>query len=163
MHMERKVDMKSIYYYHSYLGKIGIAEENNKITDVLFENDKLSGQYIINETDILREAASQLEEYFQGNRKIFSLDLAPEGTDFMKKVWQELSNIPYGKTVSYKDIAIAIGNEKACRAVGMANNKNPIPIFIPCHRVIGKNGGLVGYSSGVDIKEKLLELEDNYK
>lgn len=155
--------MKNVYYYNSYLGKIGIAEENNKITDVFFENDKLEGKYIINETDVLRQAALQLEEYFQGKRKTFSLDLAPEGTDFMKKVWKELSNIPYGQTVCYKDIAIAIGNEKACRAVGMANNRNPIPIFIPCHRVIGKNGALVGYSSGVDIKVKLLELESSYK
>lgn len=155
--------MKNLYYYNSYLGKIGIAEENNKITDVFFENDKLEGKYIINETDVLRQAALQLEEYFQGKRKTFSLDLAPEGTDFMKKVWKELSNIPYGQTVCYKDIAIAIGNEKACRAVGMANNRNPIPIFIPCHRVIGKNGALVGYSSGVDIKVKLLELESSYK
>ena len=155
--------MKKVYYYNSYLGKIGIAEENNKITDVFFENDKLEGKYIINETDVLRQAALQLEEYFQGKRKTFSLDLAPEGTDFMKKVWKELSNIPYGQTVCYKDIAIAIGNEKACRAVGMANNRNPIPIFIPCHRVIGKNGALVGYSSGVDIKVKLLELESSYK
>ena len=155
--------MKNVYYYNSYLGKIVIAEENNKITDVFFENDKLEGKYIINETDVLRQAALQLEEYFQGKRKTFSLDLAPEGTDFMKKVWKELSNIPYGQTVCYKDIAIAIGNEKACRAVGMANNRNPIPIFIPCHRVIGKNGALVGYSSGVDIKVKLLELESSYK
>ena len=155
--------MKNVYYYNSYLGKIGIAEENNKITDVFFENDKLEGKYIINETDVLRQAALQLEEYFHGKRKTFSLDLAPEGTDFMKKVWKELSNIPYGQTVCYKDIAIAIGNEKACRAVGMANNRNPIPIFIPCHRVIGKNGALVGYSSGVDIKVKLLELESSYK
>ena len=155
--------MKNLYYYNSYLGKIGIAEENNKITDVFFENDKLEGKYIINETDVLRQAALQLEEYFQGKRKTFSLDLAPEGTDFMKKVWKELSNIPYGETVCYKDIAIAIGNEKACRAVGMANNRNPIPIFIPCHRVIGKNGDLIGYSSGIDIKVKLLELERNYK
>ena len=155
--------MKNVYYYNSYLGKIVIAEENNKITDVFFENDKLEGKYIINETDVLRQAALQLEEYFHGKRKTFSLDLAPEGTDFMKKVWKELSNIPYDQTVCYKDIAIAIGNEKACRAVGMANNRNPIPIFIPCHRVIGKNGALVGYSSGVDIKVKLLELESSYK
>ena len=161
--MERKVYMKNVCYYNSYLGKIGIAEENNKITDVFFENDKLEGKYIINETDVLRQAALQLEEYFHGKRKTFSLDLAPEGTDFMKKVWKELSNIPYGQTVCYKDIAIAIGNEKACRAVGMANNRNPIPIFIPCHRVIGKNGALVGYSSGIDIKVKLLELESSYK
>ena len=108
--------MKNVYYYNSYLGKIGIAEENNKITDVFFENDKLEGKYIINETDVLRQAALQLEEYFHGKRKTFSLDLAPEGTDFMKKVWKELSNIPYGQTVCYKDIAIAIGNEKACRS-----------------------------------------------
>lgn len=82
------------------------------------------------------------------------------GTEFQKKVWNELRNIPYGQTKTYKDIALAIKNEKACRAIGNANNKNPLPIIIPCHRVIGSNGKLVGYSGGLDIKEKLLNIEN---
>ena len=84
------------------------------------------------------------------------------GTDFQQKVWKALEDIPYGETLSYKDIAIKIGNPKACKAVGMANNKNNLPILVPCHRVIGSNGKLVGYSSGLDIKLKLLELESKY-
>ncbi|MDO5305693.1 MAG: methylated-DNA--[protein]-cysteine S-methyltransferase, partial [bacterium] len=93
-------------------------------------------------------------------RTVFNLKLAPKGTPFQKKVWAELLKIPYGKTVSYQDIAVSIGNPDACRAVGMANNKNPIPIFIPCHRVIGKNGNLTGYAGGLDCKQALLEIEN---
>lgn len=89
----------------------------------------------------------------------FDLPLDARGTEFQKKVWNELLRIPYGETKSYKDIAVAIGNEKACRAIGMANNKNPIPIIIPCHRVIGSNGKLVGYAGGLNVKEKLLNIE----
>ena len=100
-------------------------------------------------------------EYFNGERREFNLPIFIEGTDFQKKVWNALVNIPYGKTCSYKDIAIAIGNEKAVRAVGHANNKNKLPIVIPCHRVIGINGKLVGYAGGIDRKDKLLELEKN--
>ena len=94
-----------------------------------------------------------------GKRKSFDLPLKPEGTEFQKKVWNALLDIPYGETRSYKDIAVAIGNPKACRAVGMANNRNPISIIIPCHRVIGANGSLVGYGGGLPIKIELLNLE----
>lgn len=100
-----------------------------------------------------------MDEYFNRKRKNFDLPLAPKGTEFQKKVWEELRKIPYSKTCSYKDIAIKLGNEMCCRAVGMANNKNPIAIFIPCHRVIGANGKLVGYAGGLSIKERLLEIE----
>jgi methylated-DNA-[protein]-cysteine S-methyltransferase len=89
--------------------------------------------------------------------------LRPEGTDFQKKVWEVLKSIPYGTTVSYGEVAKAVGNPKACRAVGMANNKNPIMIMIPCHRVIGANGKLVGYGGGLEIKEWLLSLEKERK
>ncbi|MEE4364495.1 MAG: methylated-DNA--[protein]-cysteine S-methyltransferase, partial [Desulfotignum sp.] len=91
----------------------------------------------------------------------FSLDTAPDGTDFQRRVWQALTQIPYGTTISYGELARRIGNPKASRAVGMANAKNPIPIVIPCHRVIGKNGRLVGFGGGLDIKEKLLALEQH--
>jgi len=110
-------------------------------------------------TALTDEAARQLNAYLVGTLKTFSLPLAPSGTVFQKKVWHTLCDIPYGQTASYKDIAIAADNPKAVRAVGQANNKNPIPIFIPCHRVIGADGKLVGYSGGLAIKECLLMIE----
>ena len=106
-----------------------------------------------------REVDKQMKEYFEGERKEFDLPLRPEGTDFQKKVWNALLEIPFGETRSYQDIANAVGSPKACRAVGMANHQNPIIIVIPCHRVIGKNGKLVGYGGGLSMKEKLLLLE----
>ncbi len=101
----------------------------------------------------------QIKEYTQGKRKTFNIKLNIQGTDFQKKVWKALCTIPFGKTASYKDIAIKIGNDKACRAVGMANGRNPIPIIVPCHRIINANGELGGFSSGLKIKRKLLALE----
>ncbi|MDF2617091.1 MAG: Methylated-DNA--protein-cysteine methyltransferase [Sedimentibacter sp.] len=113
----------------------------------------------MNETNLLRNAALQLNEYLEGKRNSFDLPLNPKGTEFQKKVWAALCDIPYGETRSYKQIAESVGNPKACRAVGMANNKNPIMIFIPCHRVVGSDGSLTGYAGGLDMKEKLLSLE----
>lgn len=104
-------------------------------------------------------AVYQLKEYFAGKRKIFDFPYQLKGTDFQQKVWAALCEIPYGQTRTYKDIALAIGNPRACRAVGMANNKNPMSIVVPCHRVIGSNGKLVGYGSGLDMKQALLQLE----
>ena len=101
----------------------------------------------------------QLGEYFMGQRTSFDIPLKPEGTPFQLRVWEALTQIPYGQTCSYKDIACSIHNEKACRAVGMANNKNPLGIIVPCHRVIGANGKLVGYAGGLSIKSALLDLE----
>ena len=114
---------------------------------------------ICRDTPLLLEARRQLEEYFAGLRAAFSLPLAPEGTDFQKAVWRELENIPYGETRTYGQIARALGNPNASRAVGMANHKNPVAIMIPCHRVIGADGSLTGYAGGLDIKETLLRLE----
>lgn len=101
----------------------------------------------------------ELSEYFQGRRTEFSVPLNPSGTQFQKQVWKALREIPYGETRSYKEIAEVIGNPKACRAVGMANHKNPLPILVPCHRVIGSDGSLTGYAGGLEIKKKLLCLE----
>jgi methylated-DNA-[protein]-cysteine S-methyltransferase len=109
--------------------------------------------------EFFRKAARQLETYFSGELKSFDLKLAPEGTDFQKSVWKALCEIPFGETRTYKDIAVSIGKPKAYRAVGLANNRNPIAIIIPCHRVIGTNGKLTGYASGLDVKEFLLKLE----
>ena len=158
--------MRYVYFYNTgikELGILGIGATEDKITDLFFEyeieNIKKSSNYIIKETTLIKKAASQLFEYLNGKRRDFNLPLLKEGTDFQISVWNELLKIPYGETRSYKNIAIAINNEKAVRAVGMANNRNKIPIFIPCHRVIGSNKKLVGYGGGLEIKEFLLNLE----
>ncbi|WP_378954435.1 methylated-DNA--[protein]-cysteine S-methyltransferase [Pelosinus sp. sgz500959] len=149
----------NIYFYHTVIGKVGIAETEGSITNVYFEKDTLPNNVIEEETPLLVEAARQLTEYLMGNLKQFTLPLAPVGTLFMKEVWAQLCDIPYGQTASYKDVAVKVGNEKASRAVGLANNRNPIPIFIPCHRVIGSNGTLTGYRGGLGVKKILLEIE----
>ena len=158
--------MRYVYFYNTgikELGILGIGATEDEITDLFFEyeieNIKKSSNYIIKETTLIKKATSQLFEYLNGKRRDFNLPLLKEGTDFQISVWNELLKIPYGETRSYKDIAIAINNEKAVRAVGMANNRNKIPIFIPCHRVIGINKKLVGYGGGLEIKEFLLNLE----
>lgn len=112
------------------------------------------------ETPLLRQAFEQLSGYLAGVRKEFDLPLAPVGTPFQRKVWDALLRIPYGQTRSYQQIAQAVGSPKGFRAVGMANNRNPIAVFIPCHRVVGADGNMVGYGGGVDIKVALLGLED---
>lgn len=142
------------------IGEITIFEENGEIIRVALPISVVSTDGCQRaKTPVIIDAIKQLTEFLDGQRKTFNLKLALKGTPFQKKVWLELLKIPYGKTVSYQDIAVAIGNPKACRAVGMANNKNPIPIFIPCHRVIGKNGCLIGYAGGLDLKKSLLEIE----
>lgn len=151
--------MKNLYLYKTEIGKITIVEEDNKIINVYFDGEDTPKDINICETNILKEAGRQLQEYFSGVRTKFELPLNPKGTDFMKDVWSALEKIPYGETKTYGEIAKIIGRDKAYRAVGLANNKNPIPIFIPCHRVIGANGKLVGYAGGLDIKKQLLELE----
>ena len=108
---------------------------------------------------LVREAAAQLEQYFRGQRKVFDLNLRPHGTAFQLRVWHELEQIPYGQTISYGELARRIDRPSAARAVGAANGKNPLPIVVPCHRVIGKNGDLTGFGGGLEIKARLLSLE----
>lgn len=150
--------MEYAFGYYTELGKIVLIENGTAITRLYFGEEIPEGVEI-NETPLLKRAHQELQEYFRGKRQTFDLPLAPKGTDFQKKVWNALQVIPYGEVCRYKDIAIAIGNEKASRAVGGANNHNPIPVLIPCHRVIGSNGDLVGYAGGIDLKRKLLNLE----
>jgi len=146
------------YTYTSPFGNIIIVSNGNAITNITLES-KINPQ-CKKEADVLTDkAAGQLEEYFAGKRREFDLPLDPCGSDFQRKVWQALENIPYGQTKSYKQIAQIIDNPKACRAVGLANNKNPIWIMIPCHRVIGSDGKLVGYGGGLAMKQRLLEIE----
>jgi methylated-DNA-[protein]-cysteine S-methyltransferase len=149
----------NLVYYHTEIGRIGIAEQNGKITNLFFETDPIPQGVQLLETGVLKMAASQLQAYLEGSLQAFSLPLDPLVTPFMKRVLTALCSIPYGTTASYKDVAIAAGSPKAARAVGMANNRNPIPIFIPCHRVIGANGKLTGYRGGLELKEKLLGIE----
>ncbi|XPV76129.1 MAG: methylated-DNA--[protein]-cysteine S-methyltransferase [Desulfovibrio sp.] len=113
----------------------------------------------IRDDDFFTTIIDQIHEYFTGKRNIFDIDLNPQGTDFQKTVWKALSEIPYGTTCSYKDIAIKIGNPKASRAIGMANSKNPIPLIVPCHRVVGANGKLTGFAHGLKSKETLINHE----
>ncbi len=149
-----------VYYYYTDMGKIGIAEEGGNIRNVYFETDALPRTAEISETEAIKEASRQLRAYLAGGLEEFSLPLAPSGTAFLQSVWRALRAVPYGETRSYKDIAAAVGNPKAHRAVGLANNRNPIPIFIPCHRIIGSNGKLTGYRGGLPLKKRLLELEE---
>ena len=153
------IDMEKIVFYETPVGKLCIGEENGCITHVTWS--KIPQEYILEETELILECKNQLKEYFAGERKEFDLPLAPRGTEFQQKVWKALMEIPSGETRTYGEIAAAIGNPKAARAVGMANNKNPIGIIIPCHRVVGANGKLVGYAGGMEKKEFLLELERN--
>lgn len=147
------------FFCESPLGKIWITEKDGKISRIAYhEEDECE----ISGTPLIKETIRQLGEYFCGERKTFDVPILIEGTEFQKKVWQALMTIPYGKTVCYGDIAKQIGQPKASRAVGGANNKNKIPIIIPCHRVIGANGKLVGYADGLDKKELLLNLEFKY-
>ncbi len=154
--------MKNVYYYDTVIGQIGISENGNAITGIFFvgidEPGDIEQMHRI-ETPLVRKASRQIEEYLRGKRKEFQLPLAAEGTAFQKAAWGALLTIPYGETRSYKEMAEQVGNPKACRAIGMANNRNPISIVVPCHRVIGANGKLVGYGGGLHIKEWLLALE----
>jgi len=143
-------------YYHSPIGIIEIVGNENGISSVLFvEHDEIRSEI----PNCLKDCTTQLDEYFNGARKEFFLKLDLQGTDFQKRVWNKLLRIPFGKTVSYLDIAVAIGNRKSIRAVGSANGRNPICIIVPCHRVIGTNGSLTGYGGGLWRKEWLLKFE----
>lgn len=148
-----------VIFHQSEIGRLAVKEIDGKITNIYFSYEELPEDTEIAETPLLLEAVSQLESYFKGGLKEFSLPLEPKGTVFMKQVWAALCEIPYGKTATYGEIAAKVGNPMAARAVGLANNRNPIPIIIPCHRVIGANGSLTGYAGGLDMKKKLLDLE----
>jgi len=154
--------VRNIFFYPTNIGKIGIAADENAITNIYFHNEPVPKEAIVCETELINEAGRQVLLYLDGRLREFTLSLAPQGTVFMQQVWESLRLIPYGETRSYGEIAHSIDNKKACRAVGMANNRNPIPILIPCHRVIGANGKLIGYGGGLAIKAHLLDLEKKF-
>ena len=154
--------MPYIHYYSSPIGILKISAEEECITGLSLETQE-GLQEIVSETPttaLLQEAHTQLTEYFAGERTSFTLPIAyPFGTPFQHSVWNALRDIPYGETRSYEDIAVAIGNPKAVRAIGQANTRNPILLLVPCHRVINKNGTIGGFGCGVEIKKQLLQLE----
>lgn len=154
--------MKDYCYCDSPIGRMLLAGKNGVLEELHFpkatEQLEIPADWQKNETGF-GEILHQLKQYFAGNRREFDLTVAPQGTPFQERVWQELCRIPYGETASYGAIAARIGNPKACRAVGMANSKNPIPIIIPCHRIIGKDGSLTGFGGGLAVKKQLLDLE----
>ncbi|MDR1069514.1 MAG: methylated-DNA--[protein]-cysteine S-methyltransferase [Gracilibacteraceae bacterium] len=152
--------MEDIWFYDYPIGRLGIAAENASITRVFFAAN--SAEVPTAKTQLIEAAALELSEYFRGERFEFDLPLSLRGTDFQISVWTALRTIPAGETRSYKDVAVQIGNPLACRAVGMANHRNPVAIIVPCHRVIGQNGGLVGYGGGLSVKKYLLEMEERY-
>ncbi len=148
-------------YLKSPMGVLKIVSNEESILEIIHVKEEEQSSDCI--PQILKDAIIQLNEYFEGKRKEFDLKIDLKGTDFQKKVWDELTNIGYGETKSYKDVAIKIGNEKAVRAVGMTNSKNPISIVVPCHRVIGSNKKLTGYAGGLDRKKWLLDHEKENK
>lgn len=146
-------------YMDSPVGQLLLLEDEEGICGIRFDSAACPKQVVMQSSELLEEAKKQLNEYFSGQRKVFALPLSMHGTEFQRKVWSALQKIPYGETRSYKEIAQMAGSPKGFRAVGMANNRNPVAIVVPCHRVIGADGSLVGYGGGLDKKITLLELE----
>ncbi|MCL2861270.1 MAG: methylated-DNA--[protein]-cysteine S-methyltransferase [Firmicutes bacterium] len=152
----------------SPIGKLTLAANNGYLTNVFFEGEEPPfslSELFDDKTDseiftVLQQAKNELNEYFEGQRTVFSVPLKPKGGEFFQRIWKTMCDIlHYGQTTTYSELAKLGGNEKAARAVGMANNRNPIPIFIPCHRVLGKNKSLTGFRGGLDMKQKLLNIE----
>ncbi|MDP6164697.1 MAG: methylated-DNA--[protein]-cysteine S-methyltransferase [Gammaproteobacteria bacterium] len=152
----------SYTYITTPVGQLLLAGQGDVVHYVGFPQDKIVRQLPSawrRDDTVLPSCQRQLGEYFAGQRRTFDLVLNPQGTDFQKLVWQQLQSIAFGRVCSYQDLAIAIDRPKAARAVGAANGKNPIAVIIPCHRVVGANGTLTGFSGGLDVKQQLLELE----
>lgn len=146
------------YQFSTPLGPMALAGEGEAITH-LYLPGRPTPRLVSHPTPLLLEGEGQLLEYLGGQRKVFDLPLTPQGTPFQRRVWQALKAIPWGETRTYRDIALAVDSPRGFRAVGMANHHNPIPIFIPCHRVVGADGSLTGYAGGLELKQALLSLE----
>lgn len=148
-----------VLYRDSPIGTLGLVDDGSGLSRVFLRQEEGERAGRSGETELTAWAAAELEEYFSGRRTAFSVPLSPHGTTFQLAVWEALRNIPYGQTRTYGEIAAAVGRPKAARAVGMANHDNPLLIFTPCHRVVGKGGALTGFACGLEVKERLLALE----
>lgn len=148
------------YLFQSPIGILRLSTNQERITGLSLEpGETVLSQSLTRHSDLLYEGYGQLMEYFEGTRREFHLPVECRGTKYQERVWEALKNIPYGETRSYQDIAVEIGNPRSVRAVGQANNRNPVMIIVPCHRVIHKNGDIRGFGYGTEIKSYLLELE----
>jgi len=151
-------------YLETPIGSLLLAGDGNCLVELGFPHGKAARRHDpdwIQDDQPFGEVKRQLLEYFAGERRVFDIPLAPQGTEFQQQVWTALTSIPYGATITYGELARRIGRPKASRAVGAANGRNPIPVIIPCHRVIGSSGKLVGFGGGLDTKQSLLRLERN--
>jgi methylated-DNA-[protein]-cysteine S-methyltransferase len=163
----------NIQYYKTKIGKLILGSFDDKLCILDFEYRKmrkivnsrikknLQAEFVEQDTQVLRETRKQLDEYFNGYRKAFDIPLLMAGTDFQKSVWNALIEVPYGETSTYLQLAKDIGGEKSVRAVASANGANAIVLIIPCHRIIGSDGGLIGYGGGLPVKKRLLKLEQS--
>lgn len=165
MLMVASLTITKMMHYHTFQIKtyfLTLVGDNKGIAQLLVhhsEEEISLDEEWQEEVTLFKDGQQQLEEYFEGQRQTFDLLLHPSGSEYHKKVWQALLDIPYGALYTYKEVATSIGNPNASRAVGMANNRNPIPIIIPCHRVVGSNGKMMGYAYGIAMKRELIELE----
>ncbi|MDE6827694.1 MAG: methylated-DNA--[protein]-cysteine S-methyltransferase [Alistipes sp.] len=155
--------MEHVCWFRSPVGPLSVTVRDNAVTALRFGSFGVPFDSAETWPPVLRQAVAELREYFDGRRREFTLPLAPQGTPFQQEVWAALREIPYGRTCTYGQIAARIGRPRASRAVGMANNRNPIGIVVPCHRVVGASGALVGYAAGLPVKEALLRLEAEHK
>jgi methylated-DNA-[protein]-cysteine S-methyltransferase len=146
-------------YFKSPVGILEIGASEYGISSLYFRDEDFP---VASPNGILKACVDQLNEYFIGKRQVFSLDLDLQGTEFQKRVWKELLNVPFGETISYLELSERVGNVKAIRAVGNANGKNPVSIIVPCHRIIGSGGKMVGYGGGLWRKRWLLEFERSF-
>lgn len=151
--------MRHLFSMMTPVGILWVEDDGYRIVSVQFDGK----QILSPESDLQKETEKELHEYFDGKRKAFDLPVSLTGSDFQNQVWNSLRKIPYGKCVSYQEIAEMIGNRKACRAVGMAIHQNPVPVIIPCHRVIRKDGTIGGYIGGTERKKILLDMEREYE
>ena len=146
--------------YRDYpIGTLGLMDDGQGLSRVFLRPEGVRYGFPEGETPLTLQGAAELDKYFFGKRNAFTVPLSPHGTEFQRAVWKALRDIPYGQTRTYGEIASAVGRPKAARAVGMANHDNPLLIFTPCHRVVGKNGSLTGFACGLEVKRRLLELE----
>ena len=151
--------MSPVLYREYPVGILGLVDDGRGLSRVFLRREGVSCDLPERETALTAWAAAELEEYFDRRRTVFTVPLSPHGTKFRLAVWQALREIPYGQTRTYGEIAAAVGRPRAARAVGMANHDNPLLIFTPCHRVVGRDGALTGFACGLEIKRQLLELE----
>ena len=159
MSREESVQFGPVLYWDYPIGTLGLMDDGQGLSRVFLKQEGVEYDFPEGRTPLTGQAAAELNEYFSGSRNTFTVPLSPHGTEFQLAVWKALRDIPYGQTRTYGEFAAAVDRPKAARALGMANHDNPLLIFTPCHRVVGKDGALTGFACGLEIKRRLLKLE----